>query len=63
MVIGKRERVIISPHFFFELRELRVGEEFMEAVLFEQDLGMFYFVSDGILVLQDSEMYISYSVE
>lgn len=31
----------------------------MEPVLFEQDLGMFCFFYDGMLILQNSEMYIS----
>ena len=36
----------------------------MEAVLFEQDLGMFWvFFSDGMLILQNSEMYVSSLME
>ena len=37
----------------------------MEAVLFEQDLEMFFFFffSDGMLILKNSEMYVSSLLE
>lgn len=36
----------------------------MEAVLFEQDLEMFFFFfSDGMLILQNSEIYVSSLLE
>lgn len=58
MVTGKSDYFPITVL----LREQRIGEEFMEAVLFEKKtLECSYFVSGGTLVFQDSERYFLFS--